>query len=43
MKFYQLGFRYLQRKKGKTILLVDCFDTCKQYDFRYKHDFKDYK
>ena len=20
MKFYQLGFRYLQRKKGKTIL-----------------------
>ena len=22
---------------------VDCFDTCKQYDFRYKHDFKDYK
>ena len=22
MKFYQLGFRYLQRKKGKTILLL---------------------
>ena len=22
MKFYQLGFRYLRRKKGKTILLL---------------------
>lgn len=22
MKFYQLGFRYLQRKKGKTILML---------------------
>lgn len=42
MKFYQLGFRYLQRKK-ENHSSVDCFDTCKQYDFRYKHDFKDYK
>ena len=30
-------------KKRKNHSSVDCFDTCKQYDFRYKHDFKDYK
>ena len=33
MKFYQLGFRYLQRKKGKTILLLIVLILVKQYIF----------
>lgn len=43
MKFYQLGFRYLQRKKGKTILLLIVLILVNSMIFRYKHDFKDYK
>ncbi len=30
------GFRYLQSEKRENHSSVDCFDTCKQYDFRYK-------
>ena len=36
-------FSLFTAKKRKNHSFVDCFDTCKQYDFRYKHDFKDYK
>ncbi len=36
-------FSLFTAKKRKNHSSVDCFDTCKQYDFRYKHDFKDYK
>ncbi|CCL44599.1 hypothetical protein BN178_160017 [Clostridioides difficile T42] len=45
MKYEVLStwFSLFTAKKRKNHSSVDCFDTCKQYDFRYKHDFKDYK
>ena len=41
MQFYQsLVFAIYSEKKRENHSSVDCFHTCKQYDFRYKHDLR---